>query len=495
MAPAAMAMFDADIRYLAASARWRDTYRLAGDVIGKSHYELFPDTPERWRQVHRRAMAGETLRAEKDAFTGPSGAVQWVRWEVRPWRHAHGGIGGVIIFSEDITDSILAHEALGQSEARLRIALAAAGAGVWERDLRTNRNIWSDELWKLYGLAQDVEPSYETWRQSIHADDRDSVSRTVNDAVAMGAELRVEWRAIAADGVERWLMSRGGPLPDAEGKISRYGGVVIDITERKKAEEAVCGSERRLKAVFDASMDAILVVDGGGRILSVNPEFTMQFGYESDEVVGKSLKMLMPADEVATKVQLRKIYSDLGKAGVIGARRRIEGRRKGGDVIPLELAAAQTKVGGKRLFIAFMHDLTQIENEKRKVEAARAELLHVARLSDMGEMAAGLAHEVSQPLTAIFGFARAARSALQAGGDVASAIDVIETQAERAADILKSLRGFIEKRESRRAPENLTQTIHDALALSSLRVNGRRPRLEVRPPSDDCCVNVDRVQI
>ncbi|TAL46772.1 MAG: response regulator, partial [Methylovulum sp.] len=103
-APAALAMFDCDMRYLAVSRRWMDDYFLGDrDIIGCSHYEIFPEITERWKAVHRRGMAGEVVRAEADCFERADGAVQWLRWEVRPWRTADGAVGGIVIFSKDIT--------------------------------------------------------------------------------------------------------------------------------------------------------------------------------------------------------------------------------------------------------------------------------------------------------------------------------------------------------------------------------------------------------
>jgi PAS domain S-box-containing protein len=114
-APAALAMFDRDMKYLSVSRRWRIDYNLGDrDLIGISHYEVFPELPDYWKIIHRRGLAGEVIREEEDRFPRADGAIQWVRWEVRPWRDASGTVAGIVIFTEDITERKKIEEELGR---------------------------------------------------------------------------------------------------------------------------------------------------------------------------------------------------------------------------------------------------------------------------------------------------------------------------------------------------------------------------------------------
>jgi len=126
-APAALAMFDRQMRYLSVSRRWLSDYGLGDrDLLGLSHYEVFPEMPERWKEVHRRGLAGEVVRSEGDRLERLDGSVQWLRWEVRPWYNAAGGVAGIVIFTEDITESRRAEEALRQSNQRLDLLAETA---------------------------------------------------------------------------------------------------------------------------------------------------------------------------------------------------------------------------------------------------------------------------------------------------------------------------------------------------------------------------------
>jgi PAS domain S-box-containing protein len=119
-APAPLAMFDREMRYLYVSRRWKSDYHLGEqDLRGLSHYEVFPEISGEWKEIHRRGQMGEIIRSDNDRFQREDGSVQWLRWEVRPWRDAAGSVGGILIFSEDITDQRRQEEELREKNLEL----------------------------------------------------------------------------------------------------------------------------------------------------------------------------------------------------------------------------------------------------------------------------------------------------------------------------------------------------------------------------------------
>jgi len=172
----------------------------------------------------------------------------------------------------DINEQKKSEEALRNSETRLRLALEAAIAGTWEWDVNTNKNIWSNELYRLYDLnPQTVEASYESWLQSVFPEDRKAIETAVHSATSSESELNIEWRVNTADGLPRWLMSRGQPIRNSDGKVLKYHGIAIDITTRKQTEEKLYETQAFLHAAMDHSQAGIAIAEApNGTLRYVN---------------------------------------------------------------------------------------------------------------------------------------------------------------------------------------------------------------------------------
>lgn len=238
-APASIAMFDHEMCYLAASNRWKQDFGLPDDmvIIGRSHYEVFPEIPERWKAVHRRGLAGETLNADEDPFERLDGTTQWLKWEVRPWFTADGQVGGILTAAEEVTERMLARKALQQSREDLNRAQAVGHLGSWRLDVGRNVLSWSDENHRIFGVPKETPLTYETFLGIVHPDDREFVN-TQWRAALDGTPYAIEHRIVVNKQV-KWVREKAYLEFDKAGGVQGAFGITQDITGRKLAELAL----------------------------------------------------------------------------------------------------------------------------------------------------------------------------------------------------------------------------------------------------------------
>ena len=243
--PVSIAMFDREMRYLAASNRWKQDYRLPTDIsiIGRSHYEVFPEIPERWKAVHRRSLAGECLNADEDPFVRSDGSTQWVKWDIQPWYTLDGAVGGILIATEDVTERVLIKKALQESREDLDRAQAVGQIGSWRLDITTNVLTWSDENYRIFGVPKGTSLSYETFLGIVHPEDRQYVDN-MWEAGLRGEPYDIEHRIIA-DGQVKWVREKAYLEFNDTGELLGGFGITQDVTSRKQAELALQEANRR----------------------------------------------------------------------------------------------------------------------------------------------------------------------------------------------------------------------------------------------------------
>lgn len=244
-APASIAMFDQAMCYLAVSNRWKQDFRLPLDkpLLGRSHYEVFPDIPERWKAVHRRGLNGETLRKDEDSFIRQDGSTQWVKWEIIPWKRSNGQVGGILVATEEITEWMRSKEALRESREDLQRAQAVGQIGSWRLDVRNNVLTWSDENYRIFGVREGTALTYESFLNAIHPDDREYVDRQWQ-AGMHGEPYDIEHR-IVAHGEVKWVREKAYLELDDNGVLLGGFGITQDITKRKLAELALLEANHR----------------------------------------------------------------------------------------------------------------------------------------------------------------------------------------------------------------------------------------------------------
>ncbi|QQS52971.1 MAG: PAS domain S-box protein [Candidatus Competibacteraceae bacterium] len=238
-APTALAMFDRQMRYLAVSRRWTMDYGLEGrDIIGQSHYTIFPEIPDHWKAVHRRGMEDEVVQANEDRFERLDGTVQWLRWVVRPWHTDDGAVGGIVIFTEDITEHKQAEQALWESRQRLFRALENIPdmVVIYDRDLRIQyinvaaRTITGRPTTDFIGRRDD-----EIWPPHIY----NTYLPTLKKALAEGTIESLESDLTLANGQARSLHITCVPLQDERGDVREILGITRDLTVQKTAERSI----------------------------------------------------------------------------------------------------------------------------------------------------------------------------------------------------------------------------------------------------------------
>jgi PAS domain S-box-containing protein len=250
-APHSIAMLDTELRYIHASPLWMREFGLTRDIIGKRHYDVFPEIPQRWRAIHRCALQGETHTSDGEEFVRADGRVRWVRWKACPWRDLDGNIAGILLYSEDITAQRAAEQAARITQEQLWLAQRVARIGSFEWNIAADVAVWTSELEEIYGLAPGTfAGTHEAWQQLVCADDLPHTLALVERAIATGEVIEGEWRVCWPDGSIHWIAARFQAFKDASGQPSRLIGVNFEITERKQAEEQ---RERMLAEISDLS--------------------------------------------------------------------------------------------------------------------------------------------------------------------------------------------------------------------------------------------------
>lgn len=271
-------------------------------------------------------------------------------------------------------------------------------------------------------------------------------------------------------------------------------------TEATDTAETLLERDAHLQSILDTVLDAMVVIDADGKMLSFNASAVRQFGYSPGEVIGKNVNMLMPSPYREQHDGYMDRYLATGEKRIIGVDRVVVGRRKDGSTFPMKLAVGEMRRGDHIYFTGFIRDLTEREQSAAMLDQARSELARLARLNELGEMASTLAHELNQPLSAIANYVQGSRRMLdRLEGDVPpalrGALEETAKQALRAGDIIRHLREFVTRGDTDKQAEDIKKMIEEAgaLALVGSRERGIKSVFDFSDKGG--LVMADRVQI
>ena len=251
--PMAVAMFDADMRYIVVSEQWlKDSGFSEKDIIGKGHYEVNPDLPEHWRKIYDECLRGSTKSVEKENITRTNGTSACIRWKINPWYSPDGRIGGIVLFVEDITDKVKAEEEVRSKEHSLNMAQKVGNIGSFEIDLESRVLTWSDQLYRIFDIEEE-EISYESVNRFIHPDDKDRFDKETASRADTGQPVRIDYRIVTPMGEIKYIHSRAKLVPAADGKGPKLVGIVQDMTAQRLLAEEADQNADRLQLAINAS--------------------------------------------------------------------------------------------------------------------------------------------------------------------------------------------------------------------------------------------------
>jgi PAS domain S-box-containing protein len=431
-------------------------------------------------------LAFASLRAPRD---WPSGLIQRLR-----------------LLGEILANALArrrAERAVRESEERFRRIADSAPIMVWLSDAQGQRTYVNARWLALAGRGPEDEEG-DGWTRRLHPDDREACLKAMGEALALRQPFTVEYRLRAADGPYRWVLDHGLPRRDEGGAFTGYVGSAIDVTELKTAQRALAESHALRSAIFGSLYGRVVAIDRAGVILAVNQSWSRLA--EEHGSGGGSMSVGANYLEACRRAAAAG-EPDAGRA-VEAVLAVLDGRADHAALeyaCPLpsevrwyEMTAEPFRRPEGGVVVAHV-DITRRRQAEEEVRRQREELAHVLRVTTLGELAASLAHEINQPLSAILSNAQAGRRVLEAGSpgspEVREALADIADDARRAAEVIGRLRALARKEVTERRPVDIDALIADVLRLLRADLQRRHIAVHVSRGEGVPAVLGDRVQL
>ena len=310
----------------------------------------------------------------------------WAGGEAPPIISA--SLDALLGIASDLEERVALHtrrraEAFAASESQFRLLVETIPALVWRGTPEGELDYLNQRAVKYLGETAESLAGGR-WLELVHPDHRNATIRRWMQSASTGASYEDIYRLRRADGEYRWIQSVGEPFHDQDGRIAHWYGLIMDIDERKRAEQELRLSEGRNAAIMDSAIDCIVTIDHEGCITEFNPAAERTFGYRRDEVVGQQLAdVIIPPALRERHQQGFNRYLSTGEARVLGKRIEMTAVRADRSEFPVELAITRIPLDGPPAFTGYLRDITErkrSEEELRRSEAFLAEAQHLSRV-------------------------------------------------------------------------------------------------------------------
>jgi two-component system cell cycle sensor histidine kinase/response regulator CckA len=413
---------------------------------------LYPDKKYRTQMT---STASEVIRQKKEledyesTIRSKDGEKRIISWYSRNLLDEQGKPIGSVTLGVDVTGRRQVERALRRSEAGLRKAQQISRLGNWEWDIQSDELIWSDEMYRIFGVDQRTfEATYEGFIKAVYPVDRDKVDKAVRDALSARKPYAITHRVLLPDGEIRIVNAQGEVEFDGSANPVRMVGIEQDITEQELSEEAV----RQLSAAVEQSPVSIVITDKDGDIDYVNPKFTEVSGYGYKEAIGKNPRFMKSGEHTPA------FYQELWNTITSGKewRGEMHNRKKSGELFweSVSISPVRNNEGIITHFIGINEDVT----EKKSLEA---QLIQSQKMEAIGTLAGGVAHDFNNMLSAIIGYSDFLLMKMDKKDQYRSFIEEIKKAGNRAASLTGQLLAFSRKQVLEKTLLDLNDVIRD----------------------------------
>ncbi|WP_337847273.1 PAS domain S-box protein [Sphingomonas sp.] len=363
--------------------------------------------------------------------------------------------------------------ASADSDQRLILAAKAHRIGIFDMDVPSGQLTWFAGTEPFMGVPEGMLSTFEGWQRAVVPDDRNMLRKRIEAATwAKADQISFFYRLRLPDGAIRAIEGSARCFYDANGQLVRLVGASIDVTDRVEQTSQLAAREAQMRSILETVPSAMVTIDVQGRILSFSPAAERMFGYEANSVIGSSVAILMNDAYAARHDAALARYLRTGERRIIGKPQILSALHADGTEFPIELNVGEAVHEDRRIFTAFITDLSDQLRTEEKLEQLSSELTQIGRINAMGELAAALAHEINQPLAAITNHVATAEMILEdervpdpLHDRLILQLKSTREQALRAGEIIRRLREFVSRREVDLRVEPVETAIREAVAL------------------------------
>jgi PAS domain S-box-containing protein len=474
------------------------------EVIGKNWFDNFlPQSMSvQVKEVFGQLMDGklEPVEYYENPVLTKDGRERIIAWHNTILRDEQGQITGILSSGTDITERKRAEDALKESERRIGTVIDQSPVSMELYNL-TGFQVQTNRAWEI---MWDANPEDAIGKFNILTDPqtkRSPIYPQIEKAFNGHNQFIEEWyfdpKVSGFDARARYMRSHIYPNKNEKREIQNIVLTHEDITDRKWAEEALRESEKRFREFAELLPEIVCETDEQGVLTFVNYRAYDVFGYSREDMEGKLnvLDILVPEDHARGSANIKRVLDGEELGG-----NDYTARRKDGSTFPIMVYSTAILCDGKPAGIrAIIVDITRQKEAERQAQEHQAQFQHVSRLSTVGEMASGLAHELNQPLSAIMSYANASLRTIKDEnadvGKISENLEMVALQSKRAGEIIRRIRDFVRKQKPNREKVDTNKLVKEVVSFVQADIRSNKVELKLSLARKISKVNADSIQI